>query len=396
MQYAAKFRTLENYYKKWKGEILGLKKFNVGQVKTDYESAMTKSNPAIRPILDSLSFYNEQYKPLAFVSDYYTEALSAVELLGLAGQYKNLVALCNSDTIPDSLITAEINKIKSGLKGAYRNYSLTTDKSVAHSLIAMSLVKLKKENLPLDLKQFSYDHSGVTSYIEKMYSKSIFRDSVSASDFLSHFSRRKVKKLKNDPAYRLYAELNLLTIDLQNSIDRLTSSLNRFQRMYFAELRKTDSSRRFYPDANSTLRLSYGQIQSMSPADGKIYNWFTTADGLLAKFDNSNPDFKMPEKMVSLLKAKDYGRFAIKGVLPVAFISSLHTTGGNSGSPVLDAKGQLVGINYDRVWEGIMSDLYYDVTYCRNIALDVRYFLFVIEKYGNATRLTDEMTIVGN
>ena len=147
-----------------------------------------------------------------------------------------------------------------------------------------------------------------------------------------------------------------------------------------------------WPNANSTLRITYGQVQGSQPKDGILYNSFTTADGILEKYIPNDMEFHLPSDFVALLKSKKYGRYANEeGKLPVAFIATNHTTGGNSGSPVLNADGDLVGLNFDRSWESTMSDVMFDPKQCRNIMVDIRYILFIIDKYGKADYLINEM-----
>ena len=173
------------------------------------------------------------------------------------------------------------------------------------------------------------------------------------------------------------------------------SQLNGYYRTYVKALMEKDTARVFYPDANLTLRVTYGQVKGFEPADGVQYNYYTTLDGIIQKEDPDVYDYKVDPKLKQLWEAKDYGRYANKnGELPVAFIASNHTTGGNSGSPVINANGELIGTNFDRVWEGTMSDINYDVSRCRNISLDARYFLFIVDKFANAHNLIEEMDIV--
>jgi hypothetical protein len=149
-----------------------------------------------------------------------------------------------------------------------------------------------------------------------------------------------------------------------------------------------------YPDANRTMRLSYGKVQGYRPRNGVLYACATTLAGLLEKENPEDPDFRLPEKLVSLYEDRDYGPWGVNGTMPVCFIASNHTSGGNSGSPVLDAEGRLIGINFDREWEGTMSDVLYDPDLCRNIAVDIRYVLFIMDRYAGASSLVEEMDIV--
>jgi len=174
----------------------------------------------------------------------------------------------------------------------------------------------------------------------------------------------------------------------------MAADLAMLNRRFLAGQREMKPEKKFYPDANSTLRVAYGQVMGYDARDAVRYNYFTTLDGLMEKYIPANEEFDAPAKLIELYKKKDYGRYAVNGKLPIAFIATNHTTGGNSGSPVLNAKGQLIGTNYDRVWEGTMSDILFNPEVCRNVTLDIRYTLFVIEKIGEANRLINELDLI--
>jgi len=159
-------------------------------------------------------------------------------------------------------------------------------------------------------------------------------------------------------------------------------------------LMEADTSKNFYPDANSTLRIAYGKVDTYEPIDGVLYDYFTTLDGVIAKDNPDIYDYKVPARLKELYNKKDYGRYAEDGKVHVCFIASNHTTGGNSGSPVINGNGELIGVNFDRNWEGTMSDIMYNPDQCRNITLDIRYVLFIIDKFAGDKRLVDEMDIV--
>ena len=150
----------------------------------------------------------------------------------------------------------------------------------------------------------------------------------------------------------------------------------------------------FYPDANLTLRVSYGQVKGLDPEGPAKYSYQTNLNEVMALDDPKSDIFKVPQKLKQLYKAKDYGRWGVNGTMPVAFVASNHTSGGNSGSPVLNARGELIGTNFDRAYEGTMSDYYFDPARCRNISVDIRYTLFIIDKFGSAGWLIDEMNII--
>ena len=173
------------------------------------------------------------------------------------------------------------------------------------------------------------------------------------------------------------------------------SRLIPMNRLYVKAQREVIPEKRYYPDANQSLRVAYGKTEGYSPADGVTYSWFTTADGLLQKSNTGIDDYQIPARLKELIANKDFGPYADKdGSLHTCFAASNHTTGGNSGSPVFNAKGQLIGTNFDRNWEGTMSDVYYDINQVRNITADIRYTLFIIDKFAGAGHLVQEMTII--
>jgi hypothetical protein len=159
-------------------------------------------------------------------------------------------------------------------------------------------------------------------------------------------------------------------------------------------LREMNPDKKFWPDANSTLRIGYGKVQSMQPRDGITYSWFSTLDGIIEKSASDNPDYQIPNEFTKAATSKDYGRYGQNGTVPVGYLASCHTTGGNSGSPEINAKGQLVGVNYDGVWEGLTGDYDYNEKLTRNISVDIRYVLFITDKVYHCQRLIDEMKIV--
>jgi hypothetical protein len=179
--------------------------------------------------------------------------------------------------------------------------------------------------------------------------------------------------------------------------DEINLRISATQRTYMkAILELSKKSDRIFPDANSTFRVTYGKIKGYKPNDGVIYEPFTYLDGVIEKYIPGDYEFDVPQKLIDLYNTKDYGNYGVNGKMPVAFIATNHTTGGNSGSPALDANGNLIGLNFDRVWEGTMSDIYYSPEICRNIMVDIRYVLFVVDKFAGAENLIKEMKIVSS
>jgi hypothetical protein len=203
----------------------------------------------------------------------------------------------------------------------------------------------------------------------------------------------------NDPAYMLAdAFVANFTNKASADFNSLNSGINLLQRNYMKAQMEMQSGRKLYPDANLSLRLAYGNVKGYKARDGVQFNYYTTLEGLIEKHaaDPRNEDFFYPAKLGQLCDKKDYGRYGMNGEMPIAFVADNHTTGGNSGSPVLNGKGELIGINFDRCWEGTMSDIMFDDAVCRNISVDIRYVLFIIDKFAGAKNLVDEMSIVSD
>ena len=204
-----------------------------------------------------------------------------------------------------------------------------------------------------------------------------------------------IQDLRSRPIITLYNDvLKTYQDNVQSKLNNVQTRINGLQRIYMQAQMEVMKERKFYPDANSTLRVTYGLVKPYAPRDAVKYDHYTYLDGVMEKYIPGDYEFDVPEKLKALYKAKDYGNYGVKGKMPVCFIASNHTTGGNSGSPVLDAYGNLVGLNFDRVWEGTMSDINYDPSICRNIMVDIRYVLFIIDKYAGAGHLVKEMKLV--
>jgi len=259
-------------------------------------------------------------------------------------------------------------------KGIHKNYSVTLDKNVYEAI------------MPL-----------YTSNVDvSIYDKTKFTNLDSALEVLQGSPEEVINKINNDPAY-IYAKpfIEEFYNSINSEFTRINTEINALQKKYMKALMEVMPDERYFPDANSTLRVTYGKVKGYAPRDAVYYNPVTYLDGIMEKYVPGDYEFDVPQKLQDLYKAKDYGPYAdSNGKLPICFLGTNHTTGGNSGSPAIDAQGNLVGLNFDRVWEGTMSDMNYDPEICRNIMVDLRYVLFIIDKYAEAHHLIEEMKLV--
>jgi len=396
IQYASKNATIANSWKKWMGETKGLKKANAVGVKKQFEADFQQKVVAAGKQAEYgnlLADFEKNYTEIqeyALARDIFSEiALRNTEILSLGYKLYQLEQLYN--TKGEQSFNDRRNNLIIGLGDFYKDFNPKVDEKVLEQLIAIYADKYPKAFL---LKEF--ENVNATSLAAEVFSQSQLVSYDQIKELLSGDSKTVLEKLNKDRGFQVikamadshlkkvapkYDEINLRNIATQRTYMKAIMELS-------------PKSARIFPDANSTLRVTYGKIKGYKPNDAVVYEPFTYLDGVMEKYIPGDYEFDVPKKLIELYNAKDYGKYGVNGKMPVAFIATNHTTGGNSGSPALDAKGNLIGLNFDRVWEGTMSDIYYSPEICRNIMVDLRYVLFIVDKFAGAKNLIDEMKII--
>ena len=396
IQYAAKHANIGNGWKKWMGVTEGINHFHGVEKKQAFEHefydwAMQSRSRYMYVNLHKQfeESYNE-LKPYELAYTYMVEAGLRIELINFAGRFTKLSEV--SKETPQEQIDMMIASLKTSSANFFKDYYQPIDKEVA-AMLLKEYLKAQPANFR---PTFLNDIKDVDSYVENLFAKSIFTDEAKVNDLLNNFNVSKAKKLQNDPALKVYQNLiGFYRDNVYGNLSNINNNIDRLRRIYMKGQMEMQTEKRLFPDANFTLRVTYGKVEGFKPQDGKTYHHFTTLQGIMEKENPDIYDYVVEPRLKELYNNKDYGRYADKdGTMHVAFTASVHTTGGNSGSPILNADGQLLGLNFDRCWEGTMSDLIYDPDICRNISVDIRYVLFIIDKFAGAGHLIDEMTIV--
>ncbi len=400
IQYAAKYASMENAYKKWQGEVLGLTRSNAVQKKLDYEQLfMQKINASPEwkskygNLLNDLSEAYINIEPYAYARDYFSEIMPKIELLGIAGDMNSLVTAYTKD---EASYLKRKTEVLTKLEDIYKEYNPEVDKRVFETLMELYVKDQQPGNVsPLFQQMLASQQQTYLAVTADLYSKTAFTSFDKIKALLADSAHKAVEIIKQDPATVLYADMmKTYSGNVSPKLNEMQASINQLQRTYMQAQLEVFKEKRFYPDANSTLRVTYGNVKGYTPRNAVKYDFYTYLDGVMEKYKPGDYEFDVPQKLIDLYKAKDFGPYGKNGRQPVCFIASNHTTGGNSGSPALDANGNLVGLNFDRVWEGTMSDINYDASICRNIMVDIRYVLFIVDKYAGAKNLISEMKIV--
>jgi hypothetical protein len=401
IKYASKYATIANYWKKWIGESQGLKSTNAVQKKLDYEAMFEKRLTAQSPYKGLLSKINGRYKDiteLAVARDVYQEiVLRNVDLTAHMGLIKRLADAY--DKGGDKSYNDLLPRVKGANDEFYKDFDAKIDAEKLGALMDFYTKTLASKYVPDFLQRESLGIKAGESYakmINDQYTLSSLSSLKGINDILALEPAKAAAAIKADPFYSMVtAWSDFYSKEINTPYQNIKKEIDLDQELYTKAQTEVMTEKTFYPDANSTLRVTYGQVNGFKPRDGVVYGSKTYLDGVVDKYIPGDYEFDLPKRVLDLHKSKDYGQYADEtGKLPVCFIGSNHTTGGNSGSPAIDAHGNLIGLNFDRVWEGTMSDVNYDVSICRNIMVDARYILWVVDKYAGAGHLINEMKLV--
>jgi len=390
--------------KRWIGEDNGLERLDAIDRKKKFEEAFQKWTDVDESrkqeyggILFQYEKIYEQLTDYTFLNNYYNEVFfrRGIEAISFAGRFVSLADLVESDA-PEEEIENAVENLTSQTEQFFKDYDKPTDKKLFVALLSLFSENVTPEYQPESVREANQKYSGdLNGYADSFYKRTIFADQEKVLEFLASFTARSAKKILKDPACQLFLEANRIHMfQVLPEYNKLSEDLRKLDRIYMKAQMEFQPEKVFYPDANSTLRVTYGEVKGYFPRDAEYFLAWTTLEGIMEKDNPEIYDYDVPEKLKELYHARDYGRYGEDGKMHVCFIATNHTTGGNSGSPVINAEGHLIGVNFDRAWEGVMSDLVYNPEKCRNISLDIRFALFIIDKLAGAGHLLEEMELV--
>ena len=391
LQYASKYASSSNGWKKWQGEELAFEKLNIiGREEQkeadfmDWVNAKKKRREAygsaIQTIADAVASSSEANKAYNLL----TESIYRIEVVGFSANFASALSRAASQGKEEDEAVAEaINAISR----VYKDYNEPLDRREGVALFKHYLANVKPED---KIAIEGLDESHVESFVKYLFDNTAFTSEEKI--------REKIKSLDDvmqDPAFSLYRAIAQVAVKLTPAIEASSGAIAEANKAFTKGLMEWKAGEPSYPDANSTMRLTYGTVKSYSPKDGVLYKHYTTLKGVIEKENNDDYEFRVPARLHEIYVTKDYGPYANeKGELPACFLINCDITGGNSGSPVMDADGNLIGLAFDGNWESMSSDVMFEPDLQRCICVDIRYVLLLLDKFGGAGYLLDEMNIV--
>ena len=395
IKYAAKQSRISNAYKKWIGQNGGLKNLHALDVKRDREAKFAMASIENVELLKQFETAYAQAKQYNLGWDLFVEYFYyGPEVLRFAHGFDNVIS--NYEQLQkDGKLDATIEDLRNSSESYFKNYDLATDRAIFKKQTE-AFLQYSRNDLPGEIFSSMANAQGaIAKEAAAIYDGSIFVDQEKVEKLISGLTAKSAKKVRKDRAYQVAMELvKHVRTNIRPAGREVDSEIAELMKTYVVEMAKVYPGEAQWADANGTLRLTYGKAEGSAPHDGMEYKFYSTSKGILQKYDPEHPDFVLPEDLIELLEKEDFGPYATEGELRVCFTGSNHTTGGNSGSPTMDGQGNLIGLNFDRSWESTMSDIMFDPNRCRNIMVDIKYVLFIVDKYAGAGYLLDEMTLV--
>ena len=399
IQYASKYAGSSNGWKKWIGMNETFAKLGVQERRAEEEKAFTewvnaggqeridRYGSALKNIDEAVAGRKADNLLLTYIR----ESVGSIELVNAAA-YGNMVKKAFEIKDQEEKDT-RLASLKAGLENFYKDYSMPTDKKVAVAMISLLKENIPAEELPSFYKEIDSCFGGdVNAFVENLYAESVY---TSLDKVMAAVNAGDVTVLTEDPANKVLVSYIESYKPHQQALNKYAAQFAQGKKDYIAGTLEMREGEAIYPDANFTMRLTFGQVLPYYPRDAVFYNYYTTLDGVMEKEDPSNWEFEVPEKLKELWRNQDFGRYALdNGKMPLAFISNLDITGGNSGSPIMNGRGELIGLAFDGNWESMSGDIIFEPELQRCISVDIRYVLFIIEKYGEAHNLIDELDIV--
>jgi len=405
-RYTARVNSITNNYLRWKGELKGLKQMNLVKQKEDEEKQLmawiNADKARVEKYGDIINVQREIYEkliPLKMADVYFNEtAISGAELVPFAGKFEKMVQMFNRKNLNMKAIQGEVDRLIPLAKQFYEAWDMEVDKQMYRDMIYLYYSNVDKqfisEEMVESLAQFNGD---VDKYTDYAFANSMLTKPEKVQEFLQKVDTTTIETLTKDPIYKLaLSYYTVYTRRVINQTKKLEAEQGKYFNLYMDAIASMNAGKLIAPDANRTQRLSYGKVTGTKAADGVMYDYYTTMDGIFEKRAENpgHPDYSLPKKIGDLYDASDFGTYGVNGKMPVNFLNNHHTSSANSGSPVLNAKGELIGLNFDRIAEGVASDYKFLPESSRNIAVDIRYVLFLLEKYSRSGHLLNEMKIV--
>ncbi len=401
IQYASKYSRSANYWKYSIGQNKALKELNVVAEKQGIESEFNKW-VAAKPermkkygkVLEMIQTAYKENETIEKVYNYWLEALYlGPEVFKSGFKMRGMFAALESKN--DEQLKKTVKAAKKGVKEFFKDYNADLDKEMFVSMLKMYKNNIPKEFYPAFYEVIEKNFEGsIEKYADKLYSTSILVDETKMNNFLES---PKAEVLKDDlgfaTAIQALQVYSLIASKMEPSVQKLGKGMRKFVAGWIQMEEEKDKDKLYYPDANSTIRLTYGKVGGYKVGD-KVYKYYTDLKGVMDKEDKNNPEFTVSERLKKLYKKKKFGKYGVKGKMPVCFLTNNDITGGNSGSPVLNANGELIGCAFDGNWEAMSGDIYFDKKLQKTINVDIRYVLFIIDKYAGAKNLIKEMTII--